>query len=266
MPHTEHISKPRRAFRPPIQLILLLLALLLPAIGSAQTVKSLALNPTTVNAGYSSTGTVTLSAAAPAGGLVVTLGSNSTSATVSNVTVAAGATTANFTVATSQQGATSVTATITASANSSSQTANLTINPIALTGFSVAPSPAYGGGTITGTLTISAAAPPAGFRVNLSSDLPSQVTVPATATVPSGATTGTFTITATPVTSKITANLSASAFGASFPWALPVIPPVPNSVTLNPTSVLGGASSSATVTLTGAAPTGGVVVTLGSGG
>lgn len=63
---------------------------------------SLALNPTTVTAPAKSTGTVTLSGPAPAGGLAVTLTSSDTrKATVpSTVTVAAGQSTATFTVTT----------------------------------------------------------------------------------------------------------------------------------------------------------------------
>ena len=59
-------------------------------------------NPAAVTGGADSTGTVTLSAAAPAGGAVVALtSSNTNAATVpASVTVAAGATTATFAVTT----------------------------------------------------------------------------------------------------------------------------------------------------------------------
>ena len=62
---------------------------------------SITLNPGNLTGGanHNSTGTVTLSAAAPAGGAVVMLASNKPAATVqTSVTVAAGATTATFTV------------------------------------------------------------------------------------------------------------------------------------------------------------------------
>src|SRR5947208_17061592 len=60
------------------------------------------LNPAALTGGANSTGTVTLSAAAPAGGAVVALTSNNLNAATvpASVTVAAGATTARFTVAT----------------------------------------------------------------------------------------------------------------------------------------------------------------------
>ena len=86
------------------------------------------LNPTSVTGGSPSTGTVTLSAAAPAGGAVVTLTSSSTSATVSaSVTVPANATSANFTVST-RSVTTATTATITAAYGGLTRTASLTVN------------------------------------------------------------------------------------------------------------------------------------------
>jgi fibronectin type 3 domain-containing protein len=92
---------------------------------------SLALNPTTVTAPGLSTGTVTLSGAAPAGGLSVTLSSGDTrKATVpATVTVPAGATTANFTVTsrTGQLGGGQNPVTITATLAGTGRTATLII-------------------------------------------------------------------------------------------------------------------------------------------
>jgi hypothetical protein len=62
---------------------------------------SLGLTPSRVVGGTPATGTVTLSAAAPVGGAVVTLSSNNTLVTVpASVTVAAGNTSAAFTATT----------------------------------------------------------------------------------------------------------------------------------------------------------------------
>jgi hypothetical protein len=73
---------------------------------------------------------VTLSAGAPVGGAVVTLGSNGTSASVpASVTVAAGATTATFAVTTTVVTVTT-TVTITASYGSATQTASLALTPV----------------------------------------------------------------------------------------------------------------------------------------
>src|SRR5712692_6688575 len=70
----------------------------------SQTVTSLTLGPSSIagGSGDSSTGTVTLSTAAPASGTVVALSSSNTdlAASAPSVTVPAGATSATFTVAT----------------------------------------------------------------------------------------------------------------------------------------------------------------------
>ena len=91
---------------------------------------SVALSPTSVTGGSSSTGTVTLSGAAPAGGAAVTLSSSNTvAATVpASVTVAAGATSATFTVTTSAVSS-STAVTISGTFNGGTQTATLTVNP-----------------------------------------------------------------------------------------------------------------------------------------
>jgi chitodextrinase len=92
---------------------------------------SLTLNPTTVTAPATSTGTVTLSGAAPAGGLTITLNSSDTrKATVpATVTVLAGQTTRTFTVTTltGQLGGGQNPVTITASLAGTGRTAVLNI-------------------------------------------------------------------------------------------------------------------------------------------
>ncbi|MFN8575085.1 MAG: choice-of-anchor D domain-containing protein [Gemmatimonadaceae bacterium] len=90
---------------------------------------SLALNPASLQGGATSTGTVTLSGAAPASGVVVTLAStNPTVATVPpNVTVTAGNTSASFTVQTSAV-TTSTPVTLSATASGVTKSATLTVN------------------------------------------------------------------------------------------------------------------------------------------
>ena len=109
-------------------------------------IATLSLSPSTLTGGATSTGVVTSTQTAPAGGLVVTLSSSNTAvATVpASVTIAAGASSASFTVSTSAGTATR-TATITGSAGGATQSAVLTSNA------SGAPPPA------TDTVTISRA-------------------------------------------------------------------------------------------------------------
>jgi FG-GAP-like repeat len=97
-----------------------------PSLGVA----SLSLNPTTVAGGNSSTGTVTLTAVAPAA-TTVAITSNNPAATVpASVTVPAGSQSRTFSISTGQVPATT-SAVITASLNNTSRSATLTITPTA---------------------------------------------------------------------------------------------------------------------------------------
>jgi hypothetical protein len=101
-----------------------------PPPPSEVALSSLTLSQTTVVGGNSVTGTVTLTAAAPSGGFVVSLSSsNPTLASVpASVSVAARATSANFTVSTTAVNDTQ-SATITASGGGVSRSVTLTVVP-----------------------------------------------------------------------------------------------------------------------------------------
>src|SRR5438445_5087888 len=104
-----------------------------PGSGSA-TLSALAVNPTSVNGGSSSTGAVTLSGPAPSGGAVVNLSSSASAATVpSSVTIIQGYSSGTFTVNTTTVTA-STPVTITASYAGVSKTASLTVMPPAAAG------------------------------------------------------------------------------------------------------------------------------------
>ncbi len=230
---------------------------------SSSAVSSVTLNPTSVTGGTSSTGTVTLSSAAPTGGAVVSLSSNNAAATVpASVTVAAGATTATFTVTTTAVASTA-SATISGTYNSGTQTGTLTVNPPVVSSVTLNPTSVTGGTSSTGTVTLGSAAPTGGLSVTLSSNN-AAATVPASVTVAAGATTATFAVTTTAVASTASATISATFNGGTQTATLTVNPPGVSSVTLNPTSVTGGTSSTGTVTLGSAAPTGGLSVGLSS--
>ncbi|MBV8864640.1 MAG: hypothetical protein JO210_04490 [Acidobacteriaceae bacterium] len=90
---------------------------------------SVSVNPASVTTGASSTGTVTLNAAAPAGGIVVELWTTGTVAFVPDqVTIAAGSTTATFAVTTNYTTNT-LKDTVTAFYNGASKTASITVTP-----------------------------------------------------------------------------------------------------------------------------------------
>lgn len=97
--------------------------------GGTVSLSSLTLNPTIVKGGTPSQGTVTLSGAAPVGGVVVTLASNKKAASVpANVTVPSGATSTTFTVKTKLVSVKKI-VTISASYSGVTKSAKLTVMP-----------------------------------------------------------------------------------------------------------------------------------------
>jgi hypothetical protein len=244
-----------------------------PASGS---LSSLALNPTSVTGGNSSTGTVSLSEPAPAGGVQVALSSSNTTAArvPSSVTVAAGATKASFTVSTSVVAA-STTVAISAASGGATRSASLTVTPASpppptLSSLSVNPTSVVGGGqSSTGTVTLSGPAPAGGAQVTLSSNNTTVAGVPSNVMVVAGATYATFAVSTSAVGSSTTVTISATYSGATKSASLTVVPappPLPTlaSLTLDPPNVIGGQSSMGTVTLTGPATAGGAQVFLSS--
>jgi len=236
---------------------------------------SLSLNPTSVMGGNSSTGTLTLSGPAPAGGAQVTLSSNNTTAAnvPSSVTVAPGATSSSFTVSTSAVAA-STTVIISASYRSATRSASLTVMPApppppTLSSLSLNPTSVTGGNSSTGTVTLSGSAPAGGAQVMLSSSNTAAAGVPSNVTVAAGATSASFTVSTSAVATSTAVIISATYSGATRSASLtvtPAPPPPPTlaTLTLNPANVFGGQSSTGTITLTGPAPAGGAQVFLSS--
>jgi subtilisin family serine protease len=229
------------------------------------TPQSVTLSPTSVVGGQTSTATITLSGAAPAGGALVSLASSNTAvATVpANVTIAEGATTGTFTITTLAQ-ASSTSATISAAYHGLTRTAPLTVTMTpGVSSVYVSPAILMGGGNATGTVYLNTSAPTGGLVVTLASNN-GAATVPASVTVSAGYSSATFTINTTTVTAQTAVTISATN-GATRTATLTVVPsPTPSAVSLSPSSVVGGNPSTATLTLTGPAPAGGSVVTLAS--
>lgn len=232
--------------------------------GQTTNFSSLALNPTNVGAGKTSTATVTLYSPAPPGGYTLTLSSSDTSiATVpASVTVGAGATTATFTVKAVGAAAANTPVTITASAGTGDdRSAILLVQPATLSSVSLTPPTQVGGKNVVGKATLSGPAGTGGVTVTLT-NANSAATVPATATVLAGAASGTFTITTNAVTSNVTGLVSGKLGAVTKTANLTVTPPTISSMALAPASQTGGKVVVGKVTLTGAAGTGGVVVSL----
>ena len=186
---------------------------------------SLTLNPTSLLGGNTSTGTVTLSAPAPAGGASVVLASDNSAAQVpASVTVVAGATAATFPVTTFPV-ATLATANISGNYAATRSTA-LTINPTGLASVTLNPATVVGGNPSTGTVTLNGPAPVDGATVTLTSDNPTVAQVPASVAVPAGGTSATFPVTTTVVTSS-TSVLISGTYGVGQSATLTVNPAPP---------------------------------------
>ena len=139
--------------------------------------------------------------------------------------------------------------------------------PSVLSGVSVAPATVTGGASSTGTATLSSPAPSGGAVVALSSSSAS-ASVPASVTVAAGSSSQTFPITTDVVSSTVSAVISGTYAGATKSATLTINPPPAaslSSLSLSPTTVSGGGTSTGTVVLSAAAPAGGAVVALASG-
>jgi len=173
---------------------------------------TVAVIPASVVGGSSAQGTVTLSAPAPSGGVIVSLSDNSSSASVpSTVTIAAGKTSAAFTISTTPV-TSSRTVTISAAYGGVTKTATLALTVAvikpSLSSLSVSPTSVTGGSTSRGTVRLSAPAPSGGIVVSLS-DNSFAAAVPASVTVASGSSSAQFTITTTRVTRSRSVTISA---------------------------------------------------------
>ena len=228
---------------------------------------ALALSPTTVTGGGTSTGTVTVGGTVSACCVIVSLASSDAAATVpASVSVPVGSSSVQFPVTTTSVAA-STAVTITATRGGITRTAVLTVNaagPVSLSSVSLSPTSVTGGSFSAGTVTLSGAALAGGIVVSLSSSN-AAASVPASVTVAAGATSAGFTATTSSVSASTSVTVTATSGLVIRTATLTVNPPGGaslTSVSLSPTSVTGGSSSAGTVTLSGAAPAGGVVVAL----
>ncbi len=207
-------------------------------------------------------GTVNLSDAAPAGGLVITLGSSvPVSASVpASVTAPAGARSAKFTV-TCVQITQSLAVSISATANGVTRTALLNLLAPVLAGISTQTH--TGGASVDGRVTLLGPAAPGGVIVSLAASA-AVASPPQFVTVPAGASSATFTVQTVSVGQPTPVTLFATAMGVTKNAGLTVMPPSPTFVgfPLGPgghvtsDAVLGGKSKPAKVNLATVAPSG----------
>jgi len=187
-----------------------------PAPAAQAALASVSANPSSVAGGASSTGTVTLTAGAPASGAQVALSSASSAVVVpQSVTVAKGASSATFAIATSAVSAlTSVTLTATYAAVAKTTTFTVTppppSGPPVLAGIAIAPSTVVGGTSATATITLSAPATSGGASVTLTSSNRTAVTVPSKVVVAAGSTSVSFAVPTKSVLRKTAVTVTAS--------------------------------------------------------
>lgn len=183
-------------------------------VASSPTLSALTLSPATFPGGCkTSTGQVTLTGPAPAGGAVVSLADTNLAASMpASVTVPAGATTAQFTITgvavTSNQ-----TGTVTAQYSGVSKSATLTVRPIGVASVSISPNPVVGPSSATGTVTLECPAAPGNIVVTLASDNPAVANVVPSIRVPAGATSASFHVSTADVSVVGYANIRATANG-----------------------------------------------------
>lgn len=227
------------------------------------TIMSLTVNPTEVVGPASSTGTVTLNGAAPNGGVDVALtSSDTTSATVPpTVHVDAGQTSGTFTITTFAVD-TTATVTITGSLGGNAASATLIVDTNGLSRMSISPSTVLGGATSTGTVFLGTASVNGTTTVNLTSSDPNVASVPSTVTVLAGRSSASFTITTFPTAFDTPVTITATLAGTTVNANITVTAAKLSTFKLATSTILGGNPTSATVTLTGMAPSSGAIVTL----
>jgi hypothetical protein len=189
-----------------------------PPPSGTTALSSVSASPNPVVGGNASTGSVTLTVAAPAGGVVVTLSTANPAASVpASVTVPDGASTATFAIGTSAVSVSTV-GTLSASYGGVTKTVTLTVNPVpaaALSSLSLNPSSVVGGASSTGMVTLSQAAPSGGATVALASSNTAVATVPASVLIPAGASSMSFSVTSLPTKKTVSATISANYVGVT---------------------------------------------------
>jgi len=241
------------------------LAVNLPAIR----LTGLAITPNSVTASSSATGTVTLSANAPAAGFVVNLASSKEFAIVpASVKVAAGASEATFTIQTKPVTANSSVSISGTDVNGFKASApmSVTLPTVRVAALSLSPVSVIASASSTGTVTLSNKAPTGGFLVSLASDK-TFATVPTSVLVSAGTKTATFPVTTTAVPADSNANITASdatGYVATAPLAVTVPASHLTTLSVTPTTITAANSATATITLSAKAPAGGIVITLSS--
>ncbi len=154
---------------------------------TAAALSGITFNPMTLIGGDVTTGTVTISGIAPAGGAVVSLSSSFPDALnpSATVTIPEGATSVDFTVTTSPVAA-DTSAVVTATYGGISKTRAVTVRVSEIDYLNLSPGTVTGGAAATGSVYLKFPAGPGGFLVQVRSANQAAAKVPTSALVPAG--------------------------------------------------------------------------------
>ena len=140
---------------------------------------------------------------------------------------------------------------------------SIVLNP-AIESIAVSAARLTGGFGVVGTVKLSVVAPAGGTTVTLTSSQPNIVGVEPTVFIPAGQTSVEFDIDAIPVVTETMATITATAYATSKSVLVTIQSPQPSSLALGVSTVVGGTSTTGTITISGPAPVGGTVVSLAS--
>ncbi len=226
--------------------------------------KSLTVNKLNTTGGSPSTITVALPASPGPNPVVISLKSSVPAALTvpATLTIQNNSTSGTFTCTTVPVDVNTA-VTVTATFGTSTLTGVVNVTAPLVSVLNLAPLSVYGGTASVGTVVITSAAGPSGLKVPLLSGA-TWAQVPATVLVPAGKTSATFAISTKAVDEQVIVQITASYLSSVSNKNLTINPPIPLSVTANPATVAGGATTTGTVTLVSPAGPSGAKVSLGS--
>jgi hypothetical protein len=241
-----------------------------PPINPSMALGSVDAFPRVVASGDMVTVSVSLTATAPPGGLVVALHSDSALFPVpATVGIPAGSALSQIPVTAGSVTVTTIVH-LTATLAGTTVAGQVEIDPVrVLTGIAVSPNPTDASQVTGGGVSISVPADGTTFTVALHSSNPAVASVPAVIGFGNQEAGASFPISLTPVTSPATVTISASAGGVTLSTTLTVLPTPPppfavDLVSVSPAVVAGNATATGTVTATTGAPAGGATIKLSS--
>ncbi len=230
------------------------------------TISLFTVNPTVIFGGSKAVGTISLNTPIGEQGLTVALQTDSADCTLpSTVFIAKGSTSATFDIGSSAV-ASRKTVTLTAQIPGSQRTTPLVLDTVQVSSFTLSPITVVGGSdqSVTGTITLNAPATTGGVTIAITNSNSTAATVSSTLMIPAGQSSGTIGISTSVVATTQTAVFSASLHGASKTSTLTVNPFTIIELSLKPTSVIGGISSSGTLIVSNLTGEKGLVVNLTS--